>query len=117
VNVGSDDNNVTVRGIAAAVGTEFDGCTVSFGPPSADQRSYRVDFSRIRATFPDYTPQWNVAAGAAQLHRVFEAINLTAETFYGRGHTRLKQIEYLLATGQLDARLFWTGTALVPAGV
>jgi hypothetical protein len=29
------------------------------------------------------------------------------ETFHGRGHTRLKQIEYLLKDGQIDKRLFW----------
>jgi nucleoside-diphosphate-sugar epimerase len=111
-NVGCDENNLTVRDIAEIVGTEFPDCTVAFGPPSADQRSYRVDFRRIREVFPDFTAQWDVKAGAAQLHRVFAAIDLTAETFYGRGHTRLRQIEHLLATGQLDHRLFWTDHAL-----
>lgn len=111
-NVGCDENNVTVRDIAEIVGAEFPDCTVTFGPPSADQRSYRVDFTRIRSVFPEFTAQWDVRAGAAQLHRVFDAISLTSETFHGRGHTRLKQIEYLLATGQLDSRLFWTDHAL-----
>jgi nucleoside-diphosphate-sugar epimerase len=112
VNVGSDENNRTVRDIATAVGDEFPGCTVTFGAPSADQRSYRVDFTRIRTVFPDFSAQWDVARGAAQLHRVFGAIELTEAMFYGRGHIRLKQIEYLLATGQLDSRLFWSEHAL-----
>ena len=116
VNVGSDENNRTVRDIASAVGDEFPDCDVTFGAPDADQRSYRVDFSRIRSVFPEFTAQWDVAAGAAQLHRVFEAIDLTAETFYGRGHTRLKQIQYLLDTGQLDSKLFWTDPSLVAVG-
>jgi nucleoside-diphosphate-sugar epimerase len=111
-NVGSDENNLTVRDIAEIVGAEFPDCAVTFGPPSADQRSYRVDFTRIRSVFPEFVAQWDVSAGAAQLHRVFDAISLDAETFYGRGHTRLKQIEYLLSTGQLDSRLFWTDHAL-----
>ncbi|MGE2835279.1 NAD-dependent epimerase/dehydratase family protein [Mycobacterium sp. SMC-4] len=117
VNVGADENNRTVRDIAAAVSLEFPSCELSFGPHDADQRSYRVDFSRIGAVFPDFRAQWDVAAGAAQLHRVYSAIDLTAETFYGRGHTRLKQIEHLLQTGQLDSRLFWTDAALVATGV
>ena len=49
----------------------------------------------------------DVAAGAAQLHRVFQTVAMDPETFHGRGHTRLKQIEYLLKTGQVDQRLFW----------
>ena len=58
-----------------------------------------------------------MAAGAAQLHRVYKAIDMTSETFYGRGHTRLKQIEHLIGTGQLDSRLFWAEPVLTPVGV
>ena len=107
VNVGADDNNRTIREIAETVGREFPGCDVSFGPPSADHRSYRVAFGKIRQVFPDFAPEWDIAAGAAQLHRVFDRIALDPETFYGRGHTRLKQIEYLLKTDQVDEQLFW----------
>lgn len=117
VNVGCDENNLTVRDIASAVGAEFTDCAVTFGPPSADQRSYRVDFSRIRDVFPEFAAQWDVAAGAAQLHRVYRAIGLTKETFYGRGHNRLMQIEHLLEAGQLDSRLFWAEPSLLAAGV
>ncbi|WP_123028242.1 NAD-dependent epimerase/dehydratase family protein [Mycolicibacterium stellerae] len=107
VNVGSDQNNWTVREIAEAVADEFPGCELSFGPPSGDQRSYRVAFAKIREAFPDFDPRWDIAAGARQLHRVFESIAMEPETFYGRGHTRLKQVEYLLKTGQVDDSLFW----------
>lgn len=107
VNVGSDDNNRTVRDIAETVADEFPGCDLSFGPPGPDQRSYRVGFDRIHTVFPDFSTKWDIAAGAAQLHRVFESIELDPETFYGRGHTRLKQIQYLLKTNQVDDRLFW----------
>jgi nucleoside-diphosphate-sugar epimerase len=107
LNVGSDQNNCTIRAIAETVAREFPCCEVSFGPPSADHRSYRVAFGKIRRSFPHFRPEWDVAAGAAQLHRVFDTIALDPETFYGRGHTRLKQIEYLLKTGQVDEELFW----------
>ena len=106
-NVGSEDNNYTVRQIAEIVANEFTGCELTFGDPSADNRSYRVAFDRIREVLPGYTTDWDAAAGAAQLHRVFESIDLDAETFTGRGHTRLKQIEHLLRTSQLDPKLFW----------
>jgi hypothetical protein len=33
---------------------------------------------------------------------------MDAEAFTGRGHTRLAQLEHLIATKQVDADLFWT---------
>ncbi|MFZ1288205.1 MAG: SDR family oxidoreductase [Candidatus Phosphoribacter sp.] len=105
-NVGSDDNNYTVRQIAETVAAEFPGCELSFGPPTADNRSYRVSFEKIRSAL-GFTCDWDLAAGARQLHEVFEAVDLDEETFTGRGHTRLKQIEYLMRTGQVDSSLFW----------
>lgn len=107
VNVGSDENNYTVREIAEAVANEFTGCELTFGPPNGDERSYRVAFGLIREIFPDFSTDWDIAAGAAQLHRVFAQISLDPETFYGRGHTRLKQIEHLLKTDQVDPQLYW----------
>ena len=108
LNVGADANNYTVRQIAETVGAEFPGCEVSFGEPGADNRSYRVSFAKIREVLPGFETDWDAAAGAAQLHRVFEQIALDTETFTGRGHTRLAQIEHLLKTGQVDPELFWT---------
>jgi nucleoside-diphosphate-sugar epimerase len=106
-NVGSESNNYRVRDIAEIVAAEFPGCALSFGDPSADNRSYRVAFDRIREVLPGYDTDWDAKAGAAQLHRVFASIDLDAETFTGRGHTRLKQIQHLMRTNQVDAELYW----------
>lgn len=105
-NVGSYDNNYTVRQIAETVAAEFPGCELSFGEPGQDNRSYKVKFDKIEETL-GFSCDWDLAKGAKQLHEVFEAIQLDAETFYGRGHTRLKQIEWLVNTGQVDKQLFW----------
>ncbi len=115
-NVGSDDNNYTVRQIAETVGAAFPGCAVSFGPPSADNRSYKVGFAKIHQALPDFSCDWNLADGARQLHDVFASIQLDKDTFNGRGHTRLKQIQYLMETGQVDASLYWTKAPAAVAG-
>ena len=94
--------------IAETVAAEFPGCKLSFGPPTGDNRSYRVAFDKIHAELPGFSCDWDAAAGARQLHRVCEAIGLDAATFTGRGHTRLAMLEHLIATKQLDADLFWT---------
>jgi nucleoside-diphosphate-sugar epimerase len=39
-NVGDDQQNYRIREIAAIVEQVFDGCTVTFGQPSGDNRSY-----------------------------------------------------------------------------
>lgn len=106
-NVGSNDNNYTVRQIAETVAEVFPGCVVTFGPSNPDNRSYQVNFDKIHAALPAFSCDWSARDGAQQLYDVFDLIQLDAETFYGRGHTRLKQIEYLMKTGQVDAELFW----------
>lgn len=109
-NVGSEANNYRVRDIAEIVAAEFPGCELSFGDPSADNRSYRVAFDKIHDVLPGYDTDWDATSGAAQLHRVFESIDMDEGTFVGRGHTRLKQIEHLMRTRQVDNELYWTAS-------
>jgi nucleoside-diphosphate-sugar epimerase len=106
-NVGSESNNYRVRDIAEIVAAEFPGCELTFGDPSADNRSYRVAFDKIREVLPGYDTDWDAKAGAAQLHQIFQSIDMDEATFTGRGHTRLKQIEYLMRTEQVDPQLYW----------
>ncbi len=107
-NVGDSAQNYQVKEIADAVAAVFPGCTPSFGDNGGDNRSYRVDFTKINSMLPGFACEWDAHRGARQLYDVFARIGLDAETFTGRGHTRLKQLQYLIATRQLDAELFWT---------
>ena len=107
-NVGSNEQNYRVREIAEKVAAAFPGCSTSFGAPSADNRSYRVNFDKISTQLPGFSCDWDADRGAQQLAAVFASVDLDEATFTGRGHTRLKQLEYLLRTKQVDAELFWT---------
>ncbi len=106
-NVGNSENNYRVRQIAEIVGDTFPGCAVVFGDSTGDNRSYRVNFDKIASELPGFACDWNAEKGAQQLHSVFSTISLDAETFTGRGHTRLLQLKHLMDTGQVDADLFW----------
>jgi nucleoside-diphosphate-sugar epimerase len=109
-NVGSSASNYRVREVAEIVGAEFPGCTVSFAEGGGpDTRSYRVDFSKIAERLPGFACAWDVQAGVAELHHVFERIAMDEDLFRWRGYTRLKQIEYLLRTKQIDDDFFWIG--------
>ena len=51
-NDGADRQNYRVRAIAEIVEAAFPGCRTSFGSSNGDNRSYRVDFSKIRRHLP-----------------------------------------------------------------
>jgi nucleoside-diphosphate-sugar epimerase len=107
-NVGSNANNYQVKEVAEIIADVFPGCDLSFGSLDSDNRSYRVNFDKIHTGLPGFSCDWNALRGAQQLYDVFSRIELDEATFTGRGHTRLKQLQYLIATKQLDADLFWT---------
>lgn len=106
-NVGSNEQNYQVREIAEIVSAHVPGSSTSFGPPSADDRSYRVNFDKIAAAFPTFQCAWDAAAGARELAEVFRRVGLDASLFAYRGFTRLDQLQYLIRTGQLDSQLRW----------
>jgi nucleoside-diphosphate-sugar epimerase len=107
-NVGDTQRNYRVREIAEIVAEVFTGCRVTFGPPSADNRSYRVSFEKIRKHLPGFQCAWDARRGAQQLQELFRRIDMPREVFVNRVFTRLKQLEYLIRTNQIDARFFWT---------
>jgi nucleoside-diphosphate-sugar epimerase len=105
-NVGCNEENYRVREIAEIVAAAFPGTTTSYGPPTADGRSYRVSFDKIGRMVPGFACRHTAATGAAELRRVFESIGMTAEVFQFRGFTRLTQLQHLLAVGRLDDNFF-----------
>jgi nucleoside-diphosphate-sugar epimerase len=107
-NVGSDAQNYRVREIAEIVAAAFPGCRATFGPPSADNRSYRVSFAKIAKHMPAFRCRWIAALGAEQLRTVFERIQLDGSVFNAPPFTRLSELKYLRNTAQLDNRLLWT---------
>ncbi len=106
-NVGDSRYNYRVREIAEIVAEVFPGCELTFGQPDADNRSYRVDFTKIATRLPGFACRYDAVAGAQQLRAVFERIGMTREIFEAPPYTRLKMLRHLIATNQLDAELFW----------
>jgi nucleoside-diphosphate-sugar epimerase len=106
-NVGDTAQNYRVKQIAEIVADTFKGCKLSFGEQGADNRSYRVAFEKINQTLPGFKCEWNAQRGAQQLFDLFAQIDLSADTFLFRGFTRLKQLEYLIHTQQIDRNFFW----------
>ncbi len=106
-NVGDTANNYRVKEIAEFVAEAFPGCKLSFGDNASDNRSYRVSFEKINTVLPGFKCDWDARSGAKQLFDVFNQIDMTEEIFFSRGFTRLKQLEYLIRTQQIDKDFFW----------
>ena len=107
-NVGATDQNYQVRELAEIVAGVFPGCRLSVGDQASDNRSYRVSFDKIHDRLPGFQCAWDAERGARQLRDVFERIDMGEDVFRFRAFTRLKQLEYLLATGQIDESFLWT---------
>jgi len=106
-NVGDTNHNYTIKEIAEVVAEVFPGCQLTFGKKGADNRSYRVSFEKIKSKLPGFSAEWNARRGAQQLRTVFQQIAMTSEIFNARDYTRLKQLEYLIRTQQIDQDFFW----------
>ncbi|PIG90436.1 SDR family oxidoreductase [Gloeocapsopsis sp. IPPAS B-1203] len=107
-NVGDTAHNYRVKEVAEIIADVFPGCQLSFGDNGADNRSYRVSFEKINTLLPGFKCEWDAQRGAQQLYDLFNLTDMTEETFLFRGFTRLKQLEYLIRTNQIDQDFYWT---------
>mgnify|MGYP006293568167 CR=1 FL=1 len=106
-NVGTTQENYRIREIAEIVADTFPKCTVSIGKSDGDDRSYRVSFDKIQSQLPGFECKRNVKQGVQQLRELFEHIRLDHKIFKARPFTRLKQLQHLLNTEQIDQNYFW----------
>ncbi|MFH2129146.1 MAG: SDR family oxidoreductase [bacterium] len=109
-NVGDTEENYRVRQVAQIIAEVFSGSKLTFGSSDGDDRSYKVTFDKIQRVLPDFQCTWNVEKGAQELREVFERIKLSDKDFEFRAYTRLKQLEYLLQTEQIDQDYYWRKT-------
>ncbi|MDJ0577662.1 MAG: SDR family oxidoreductase [Xenococcaceae cyanobacterium MO_234.B1] len=107
-NVGDTAHNYQVKEVAETIAEVFTGCQLSFGQSDGDNRSYRVSFEKINSQLPGFQCDWNARLGAQQLFDLFTQIDMSDDTFLFRGFTRLKQLQYLISTQQIDQNFFWT---------
>jgi nucleoside-diphosphate-sugar epimerase len=107
-NVGQVGENHQIRALAGIVRDTVPGCEITFGDAAtADPRNYRVDFTRLAMAFPDFTFKWTASTGARELYEAYRAAGLTESELTGRRFIRLNQLRHLMASGRLDADLYW----------
>jgi nucleoside-diphosphate-sugar epimerase len=115
-NAGANHLNHQIIELAQIVTDVVEGCKLEvLANPGADQRTYKADFSKFARVFPDFSFKWSAKEGARDLYEIFKRIGLTHEQFVDKRFTRLKWIQHLLKSEQVDASLRWRETAAAPA--
>jgi nucleoside-diphosphate-sugar epimerase len=111
-NVGRSGENYRIRDVANMVAEVVPDCTVTMASgASADNRDYRVDFTRIESTLPGYSPQWTLRTGIEELYTAYRDGVMTAQRFTGPDYFRLRTIQARLDRKELDSDLRWTAVA------
>lgn len=107
-NVGRSLDNVQVRDIAEMVREAVPGSTVSFAADAGpDLRNYRVDFSKLEATFPELKLRWSVREGVDELIGAYTKHGLSYGDFTSSRFVRLRRIRELLNADSIDEMLRW----------
>jgi len=105
-NVGRAEDNVQVRDIAEMVRQAVPGSRVSYADGAGpDLRNYRVDFSKLAATFPDLNLRWTVQAGVDELVAAYTEHHFTYDDFVSSRFVRLRRITELISAGLIDEML------------
>ena len=111
-NIGSDNQNYRIRDLAEAVHELLPSCEITFAAEaSPDPRSYRVDFSKFSAAFPDCRLEWTAERGVEELVRAFQTVGLTRDDFDSYRYVRLRQLRRLLDARALGDDLRWASLA------
>ncbi len=102
-NVGTDDNNYTVRELAEAAQKAVPGCDLTFTGEHTDPRSYRVTAAKILTVLKDYyKPLWNIEKGGKQLLDYYKEIGFDRDTFDSWKCVRLKCLKRRIENGTLN---------------
>ena len=108
-NVGLTEENYRIREVAEMVRDVVPGSEVTFAEGAGpDLRCYRVDCGKL-TTLPGLRLRWTVPRGVEQLYRAFKEHGLELEDLTGPRFQRIARIKSLMASGQLDTDLRWSG--------
>jgi nucleoside-diphosphate-sugar epimerase len=102
VNVGGNDENYQVRGVADHVRSLVPGAAISYtGEVGADPRDYRVNFDLLGKVLPDFRLKYTLQTGMEELDRRYRANRFSLDDFEGPRFVRLRTLRGAL--GRLSA--------------
>lgn len=106
-NIGEIGSNYTIKELAYTVAKMLKINEVSIGNTSPDQRSYRVNFEKLKSFFPNYQFEFDIEKGINELAEEYKKGNSLTN---GR---RIKTILRKIEKGELDNSLYWKNRDLI----
>lgn len=111
-NVGINEENYQIKDIAEQVKKTIPNSHVEIlNKTGPDERTYRVDFSKIKNTLPQFKLTWNLSKGIEELYQAYKNFGLTQKNFQSPKHFRVRWIRHLIESSKLDHNLKWTKAA------
>lgn len=105
-NIGLNEENYQIKDLALMVEKIVPDCRAEIlNETGSDERSYRVDFSKLKEIFPEFAPQWNVEKGIDQLYKSYTENNFTLDDFESVKFFRIRWIKELIENGVIDKGL------------
>jgi nucleoside-diphosphate-sugar epimerase len=109
VNVGSDDRNYQVKGLAKAVAARISGTEISINTSApVDSRSYRVDFGLFRSLAPDHQPLIDLDQSIESLVSGLKRMSFSDVDFRSSELVRLRVLQNHITNHRLTSDLEWT---------
>lgn len=104
-NVGSNEDNYTVREIAEKVEKIIPNSTIEYSTTaSKDSRSYRVNFDKITDNI-GFKTKWNLDDAIKQIYHTMNEKNLLESDLNDKKFHRVKYLKYLIEQKKLNANL------------
>jgi nucleoside-diphosphate-sugar epimerase len=111
-NVGLNEENYQVSRVAEIVAEVVPDSRVTYAAEGGpDPRCYRVDFSKLKETVPQFRPEWNVRRGVEELYEGYLREGLTLKEFTGPRYMRVKHVQELMSRRSVDDNLRMDVTA------
>lgn len=108
-NIGINEENYQVKDIAFKVQEAIPHSQIEIlnrtGP---DERTYRVDFTKIRETLPGFNAAWNLIKGIDELYQAYKQYGLKARDFKSPKYFRVRWLRWLIQNEKVDSDLRWT---------
>lgn len=107
-NIGENKNNDTIHNMARKVKGIIPGVEIDYlGENDPDERSYRVDFTKIKTVLKKhFRPKWNIKTAAHELYSSYRENGLTKKQV-DRKYIRLNRLAHLTSNGKLSPQLYW----------
>ena len=119
VNIGDASQNYQVKDIGKIVQSVL-GESVELditGKITADTRSYRVSFEKVKTILPLFNAKWSAQTGAQELLEIAQRRGLTHDEFISGAYANVEILKKRLALGELSKDLRPIGRIISRPGV